>query len=86
MPDVEDDGNLDLEPDVYYGRLACRNKAEVRTMVRKIIQYERPTLLSKIIGKPWMEKMIAVGGCTFGFYEELGESGEWDGEYLCNLS
>jgi len=86
MPDVEDDGNLDLEPDVYYGRLACRNKAEVRTIVRKIIQYERPTLLSKIIGKPWMEKMIAVGGNTFGFYEGLGENGEWDGEYLCNLS
>ena len=80
-PDVEHDGPLDLVPDVYYGRLACRNKAEVRKVVKKIIQYERPTLLSKIIGKPWMEKMITVGGNTFGY-----EGDELDGEYLCNLS
>jgi hypothetical protein len=84
---ADEDGDLlDLYPDVYYGRLACRNLFEVRTMVKKIIRYERPTILSKIIGKPWMEKMIAVGGNSFGFYPDLGESGEWDGEYLCNLS
>jgi len=84
---ADDDGDtMDLYPDVYYGRLACRNIFEVRTMVQKIIRYERSSILSKIIGKPWMEKMIAVGGNSFGFYPGLGESGEWDGEYLCNLS
>ena len=30
----------DLSPDVFVGRLACRNTNEVRTMVEKIITYE----------------------------------------------
>jgi hypothetical protein len=34
---------LDLYPDVYVGRLACRNKIEVQTMVDKIIMYETNT-------------------------------------------
>ena len=84
---MEDETDIDFMPDVYYGRLACRSKAEVRTVVKKIIQYERPTVISKIIGKPWMEKMIALGGNTFGLCMEEGVPGdEWDGEYLCNLS
>ena len=31
---------LDLMPDVYVGRLACRNKIEVKIIVDKIIKYE----------------------------------------------
>ena len=34
------DKNIDLRPDVYVGRLACINKAEVEIMVDKIITYE----------------------------------------------
>ena len=68
---------LDLYPDVYFGRLPCRNIFEVRTMVRKIISYERPS----IFDKKWMNKMIAAGGITFEYYE-----GQPDGEWLCNLS
>lgn len=79
--DWYDNEEVDLMPDVYYGRLACRNKIEVRNMVRKIIKYEKPTIISKIFGKPWMRKMFAAGGITVGYYE-----GQPDGEWLCNKS
>jgi len=75
---VED---VDMYPDVYYGRLPCRNFLEVRTLVKKIIKYEKPTILNRLFGKPWMKKMIAVGGQTFNFYE-----GQPDGEWLCDQS
>jgi len=35
--------SLDLYPDVYIGRLACRNKLEVINVVNKIIDYETNT-------------------------------------------
>jgi len=37
---IAEDSNIDLYPDVYVGRLACRNIIEVRIMVDKIIKYE----------------------------------------------
>lgn len=74
---LEHGEKADLYPDVYYGRLPCRNILEVRTIVNKIIKYEKPS----IFGKPWMKKMIAIGGQTFRFFE-----GQPDGEWLCNLS
>ena len=51
--------DLDLVPDVYLGRLPCRNKDEVRTMVQKIINYETMTY-----GENWFKNMILVGGDT----------------------
>lgn len=51
---------LDLNPDVYIGRLACRNTIEVRNMVRKIIYYERNTY-----GQEWFKRFILCGGDTF---------------------
>ena len=68
---------MDLYPDVYYGRLPCRNIFEVHKMVKKIIRYEKPTIFSK----DWVKRMLAIGGLTFEFIED-----EPDGEYLCNLS
>lgn len=50
---------LDLYPDVYIGRLACKNKDEVKTVVNKIRAYE-----TKSYGKEWFNRMIAVGGDT----------------------
>jgi hypothetical protein len=48
---------LDFYPDVYVGRLPCRNTFEVKVMVDKIIEYE---------GTPadpsWFERMIVIGG------------------------
>ena len=74
--DKNDD--LDLYPDVYYGRLPCTTVFNVMTMVKKIIRYERPTIL----GKPWMKRMVVVGGMTTDMYYE----GQPDGEWLCNKS
>jgi len=50
---------LDLCPDVYAGRLACNNIFDVRTVVNKIINYEKNTY-----GESWFKKMIIVGGDT----------------------
>ncbi len=59
---------LDLCPDIYVGRLPCRNTKEVKTMVDKIINYE-----SSVCDPSWFNKMVLVGGDTFetsdGIYE-----------------
>ena len=48
---------MDLYPDVYLGRLPCRNKREVRIVVDKIIDYEK-----KKADDDWFKKMILVSG------------------------
>jgi len=48
---------LDLYPEVYIGRLACKNIDEVNTLVTKIITYENTTA-----GTEWFNKMVVVGG------------------------
>ncbi len=68
---------LDLYPDVHIGRLACRNIREVKTVVKKIINYEKSGILKPI----WSNKMIAAGGKTFSFYEDMP-----DGEYTCEVA
>jgi len=72
---------VDLIPDVYYGRIPCRNVLEVRSIVNKIIRYEKPSIIREIVGDEWMKKMIAVGGVTTD-YEDYYPDGEW----LCNLT
>ena len=71
---VED---MDLAPDVYLGRLPCRNKFEVRTVVNKIVRYEKTSHW----GETWFKRMISIGGKTFDMY-----NGQPDGEYLCNYT
>ena len=51
---------VDMSPDVYVGRLACMNKAEVKTMVDKIITYETTTF-----GSEWFHRFVLAGGDTF---------------------
>ena len=58
--DEAEDANMDLKPDVYVGRLACRNKFEVEIMVDKIITYENNTH-----GQPWFDKMVCIAGDTY---------------------
>lgn len=48
---------MDLYPDVYLGRLPCRNKREVKTIVEKIITYETETKNSD-----WFENILLVSG------------------------
>jgi len=70
----------DPYPDVYFGRLACRNKKEVQTMVDKIITYETETF-----GEEWFNTMFSITGDGF---QDIGNTyTTWninsidDGEY-----
>ena len=58
---------VDLDPDVYVGRLACKNVVEVRNIVKKIISYEENTC-----GSSWFNNMIVCGGDTFNNSWENG--------------
>ena len=51
---------MDLYPDVYLGRLACRNTLEVITVVNKIINYE-----AEGSSASWFNNMVVVAGDTY---------------------
>jgi len=57
---IAEDQDIDLYPDVYVGRLPCRNKYEVKIMVNKIITYE-----NEAYGNPWFNDMICIAGDTY---------------------
>ena len=59
------DKDIDLYPDVYVGRLACRNRLEVKIMVNKIITYETSTY-----GSDWFNHIVVCAGDTYpnGYY------------------
>jgi len=58
--DVAKDPNIDLYPEVYVGRLACRTEAEVKVMVQKIIRYE-----TTAYGQDWFHRFVVVAGDTY---------------------
>jgi hypothetical protein len=60
---------LDLMPDLYVGRLACRTTFEVNTLVNKIIQYESTSPDEK----PWYTRMIGMAGRTFDLFDGLDQ-------------
>ena len=66
---------LDFYPDVYVGRLACRNENEVKTVVGKIIDYERLKHKSN-----WYDNMILIGGDS---HDDPGTN-FLEGEVVCN--
>ena len=68
---------IDWDPDVSVGRLACRNKIEVRSMVNKIINYEK-----NAYGSDWFNKILAVSGD--GFLDQEPLDIEWDTTGLDN--
>lgn len=74
--DVENDENIDMEPDVCLGRLACRSIKEVKTVVDKIIHYE-----TEPIGD-WFNKMTVVSGD--GFLDQQDLNFQWDTTGLQN--
>ncbi|HDO19563.1 MAG TPA: hypothetical protein ENG74_02425 [Thermoplasmatales archaeon] len=51
----------DLYPDVYVGRLPCRNIFDVMIVVKKIIDYESTCHLDT----DWFKRMVVVGGDTY---------------------
>jgi len=54
------DRDIDLYPDVFVGRLACRNSIELKTMIDKIIKYETQTYDSD-----WFNKIVVIAGDTY---------------------
>ncbi len=48
---------IDFYPDVYLGRLPCRDVAEVRNLVTKIISYEKTAA-----DPSWFQKIVVVAG------------------------
>jgi hypothetical protein len=62
---------LDLYPDVYVGRLACRSVKEVDTMVNKIITYE-----SSPADPSWFNNVLLIAGDTFPGYAAHNEGEE----------
>ncbi len=67
---------FDLSPDVYIGRLACRNPFEVRSVVQKIIHYEQPQKDTE-----WFNHIILAGGDTFPYND-----GACEGEVETDLA
>ena len=65
--DIKGFDYIDPYVDVYFGRLACRNKQEVKTIVNKIIHYE-----TKTYEKDWFNKILTVSGDGFGDFNDLG--------------
>ncbi len=51
---------IDLYPDVYLGRLPCRNIFNVKIIVNKIINYE-----TEKCDDSWFKKIVVVGGDSF---------------------
>jgi hypothetical protein len=51
---------INFYPDVYVGRLPCRNDYEVKIMVNKILNYEQSAAHPS-----WYNKMVVVGGDAF---------------------
>jgi len=60
---------LDLYPDLYVGRLACRSLKELNNVIDKIITYEN----SNVKSQEWFKKMLLVGGDTFNDAENIPE-------------
>ena len=67
---------LDLEPDVYVGRLPCRYLFEVKIVVNKIIEYE-----TSVDNGDWFNRFIALGGDT---NPGIGDPFPYEGEAICD--
>jgi len=59
---------MDVYPDVYLGRLPCRNIREVRIMVRKIIDYEKDRC-----DENWFNNLILVAGDSYNDTNHFNE-------------
>ncbi len=64
--------DVDLHPDVYLGRLACRSGGEVTTCVNKIKTYEN----SVAYQEDWFLNLVVLGGDTSPDYDTI------EGEYI----
>lgn len=68
---------MDLYPDVYLGRIPCRNTYEVKIMVDKLIDYEKD-----ICDESWFKNLILVAGDSYTDNESLNNVGYNEGELI----
>jgi hypothetical protein len=66
---------IDFYPDIYLGRVPCRNIIEVNTIVNKIISYE-----TNQAEQSWFNKMIVIGGDPYDDQGTNYQEGEIIGE------
>ena len=52
---------MDLYPDIYIGRLPCKNKLELDTMINKIIRYEKDSKTDE----EWFNNLVLVAGDSY---------------------
>ena len=81
--DLPEDIDIDLYPDVSVGRLPCRNRFEVRTMVRKIIEYETTTK-----DQQWFNTLVVAAGDTYPESHNplwVGYEGEYYGDQVIDI-
>jgi len=64
---------MDLRPDVYLGRLACINAAEVTICINKIIAYES----EQVYQEDWYNNIIYIGGDSLPGDQEAVDEGEY---------
>jgi len=69
------DTGIDFTPDIAVGRLPCRSRREVTTMVDKIITYETSAYNSS-----WYSTMLVAAGDTYPEFENPNWTG-YEGEY-----
>jgi len=62
---------LDLYPDVAFGRLAVRNNQEAKDVINKIIKYE-----TQLLDPSWFKRIIAISGD--GFLDQEDWNIQWD--------
>jgi hypothetical protein len=75
---AENQDEIDMYPDVYIGRLACRSDFEVKIMVNKIINYEKNK------AGDWFNKFLMVAGDSYPDANGLNE-GELIGEEAIDI-
>ncbi len=76
--DIKNDTGIDMVPDVYVGRLACQSLKEVKTVIDKIINYEK----SSVKESDWFNKMTVISGD--GFLDQQDLNIQWDTTGLSN--
>lgn len=59
---------MDLYPDVYLGRLPCRNIIEVKNMVDKIVKYEEDAC-----DEEWFNNLVLVAGDSYNDEDQFNE-------------
>ena len=72
---------LDLDPDVYIGRLPCTNTQEVTSVVNKIITYENNNAWSQ----PWFKNLVVVGGDSLPGDEYQIDEGEYVNQHVIDI-